>query len=213
MSLRNYRIPRGNRGSKIASADAVEGKWKVVRAEDDHWPDGRKARPNIQLGIERCALPRLLARCRGGLPQLIHRPWQLHILESRANRKRRLFMRGLHNLRRRRLNIARIRFEEGSHAFRLNTAQLFCRLGCSGECKLAIRPLAYREEHWKRLSRRRVLRLECLLRVRLAPFPCYQYLCCIHCSILFFVTCETVLRRQTCPYLLHHVGTPLQITL
>ena len=56
-------IADGDGSGKIATADAVEGEWEIVRAENDDRTYGSEAGADVQFEIEGCALPGFLSRC------------------------------------------------------------------------------------------------------------------------------------------------------
>ena len=59
MCFRNDRVAGGDGGGEVASADAVEGEGKVIRAEDDHGSNGSKAGADIFFEVERGVAPGL----------------------------------------------------------------------------------------------------------------------------------------------------------
>ena len=93
----DHRIARRNRRGKIAPADAIKRKRKIVGSKDHHWPNGRHARIKFLRSIDGDAPPRSLPRRGRRLPELIRCPGKLHVLQPWRYRKRRLFVGYLHN--------------------------------------------------------------------------------------------------------------------
>ena len=50
-------FPGGNRGGKIAARDAVEGERKIVRPENQHRPERREHRADVQFRVNRRQSP------------------------------------------------------------------------------------------------------------------------------------------------------------
>ena len=67
MGLGDDGIAGGDSCGKIAAADAIEGEWEVVGAEDDDRAYRSEVGADVQLEIEGCALPGFFSCCCCGL--------------------------------------------------------------------------------------------------------------------------------------------------